>query len=462
MQELNVTVYGQTRSYAPQHSLTIGSDPQGTIVLNAPSVSRRHLAVSAEQGTWVAHDCSTTGTYVNGHRVSVVGLDRPVAVRLGGPMGPEVVLGPAPVPFVAPRSVAAAGSTPSPGPVGAGHPAASVIASLTGQLSALWNSAPPLSVLLPLRSWWESKEWRKGYPLFFLVFALAPYVVFAAVSPDQGIGSVAWAYVGIFSVLWALLFFTLIRPGKLELALLGEIAITSAVFGIPLAIWLEDRLPGKDNLLHLILAVGLPEEIAKAAPVFVIMVLLMKGRSFSTRTFMYMGAISGLAFGAVEGVRYISLYQQALVGGQLSPAGFVQIVAMRFFTDSLFHGCTAVVSAYFIGLAARHPRWRIQLMAFGIGSMAILHGVNDRWASGWPLVAIAATLLFIVVGYVQNGDRIEAEVARAEHAGPMASTDAGDASAPFPTAVFPTVVPGRTVSADPGALFVPGEYQRVG
>lgn len=462
MQELNVTVYGQTRCFAPQYSLTIGSDPESTIVLSAPTVSGRHLAVRTEQGTWVAHDCSTTGTYVNGQRVSIIGLDRPVAVRLGGPMGPEVVLGPKPAPFVAPHSIATPGSIPSSGPVGADRTVASGIASLTGQLSALWKSAPSLSVLLPLRSWWESREWRKGYPLFFLVFALAPYVVFAAVSPDQGIGSVAWAYVGIFSVLWALLFFTLIRPGKLELALLGEIAITSAVFGIPLAIWLEERLPGKDNLLHLILAVGLPEEIAKAAPVFVIMVLLMKGRSFSTRMFMFMGAISGLAFGAVEGVRYISLYQQALVAGQLSPAGFVQIVAMRFFTDSLFHGCTAVVSAYFIGLAARHPRWRIQLMAFGIGSMAIIHGVNDRWASGWPLVAIAAVLLFIVVGYVQNGDRIEAEVARAEHAEPIVSTDAGKPPVTFPAAVFPMVPPGRTAPADPGALYVPGVYQRVG
>jgi RsiW-degrading membrane proteinase PrsW (M82 family) len=461
MQDLLVTIYGQTRSFAPEHSITIGSDPHSTIVLNVPAVGGCHLALRAEQGTWVAHDGSASGTYVNGHRVSIIGVDRPIAVRLGSPAGPEVVLAPHEARYVATPPGNARPAAPRIGPATAGRAAVGGIASVTGQLSALWKSAPSLSVLLPLRSWWDSKDWRKGYPLFFLIFALAPYVVFAAVSPDQGIGSVAWAYVGIFSVLWALLFFTLIRPGKLNVTLLGEIAITSAVFGIPLAIWLEQRLPGKSNLAHLILAVGLPEEIAKAAPVFVIMVLLTKGRSYSTRTFMYMGAISGLAFGAVEGVRYISLYQQALVAGQMSPAAFIQVVAMRFFTDSLFHGCTAVVSAYFIGLAARHPMWRIQLMAFGIGTMAVLHGVNDRWASGWPLVAIAATLLFIVIGYVQNGDRIEAEVARVEQLEATPSADVKTATATFPM-TFPSVIGGPVPPVAARPLFVPGPYQQVG
>jgi RsiW-degrading membrane proteinase PrsW (M82 family) len=220
-------------------------------------------------------------------------------------------------------------------------------------------------------------------------------------------------------VLWALLFYTLIKPGKLDAGLFATVAASSAICGIPLAIWLEDKLQGHDTLLHFIFGVGLPEELSKAAPVFVIMVLLGKHRTYSTRMFMYMGAISGLAFGAVEGVRYVELYTRAAVAGQMTASGFVSQVTWRFLTDSLFHGCTAIITAYFIGLAVKHPRWRVQLIGFGLGIMSVLHGVNDRWAGGWPWVGISAALLFVVVGYVQNGDRIEAQVDEAARvAGP--------------------------------------------
>ncbi|MFI5040552.1 MAG: PrsW family glutamic-type intramembrane protease [Acidimicrobiales bacterium] len=462
MQPLTITVYGQTRAFSPGSAVSIGRDPRSTVVLGDPTVAGCHIVVQSEHGTWVARSQSP-GTYVNGQPVSVVVLDRPVTLRLGGPNGPDVALGVVAGPTDV-RPPTTAGQPQVPGP---GLATQTPVAFLGAQLSAFWKSAPSLSVLLPIRSWWESREWRKGYPLFFLVFALAPYVIFAAVSPAEGIKTVAWAYVGVFSVLWALLFFTLIRPGKVDAALFAEIAVTSAVFGIPLAIWMERRLPGHDNLLHYILAVGLPEELAKAAPIFVIMVLLSKGRSYSTRMFMYMGAISGLAFGTVEGVGYIRMYERLLLAGNMSPAAFVQILTMRFLTDSLFHACTAIITAYFIGLAVKNPMWRVQLMAFGIGMMAVLHGINDRWASGWPLVGIAATLLFVVIGYVQNGDRIEAEVSNAA-ARDAAPRDAGSVAAPVqpsvPTASYPTnglVVPATGSVQGAGGLVVPG-YRRAG
>jgi RsiW-degrading membrane proteinase PrsW (M82 family) len=413
MDQLSVTIYGQTRVFDAGHVVTVGSDPRSGIVLGDPAVAGSHLVATAEQGRWLAHDRSGGRTYVNGQPVSMLALDRPVTLRLGGPTGPDIAL--APVAPAAPfRAAPVAGATVQ-----------SAANSVAGRLSSLWQSAPSFSVLLPVKSWWEGKDWRKGYPLFFILFALAPYVISVSTASDTNVKTIAWAYVGLFSVLWALLFYTLIKPGKLDAGLFAAVAGSSAICGIPLAIWLEDKLQGHDTLLHFIFGVGLPEELSKAAPIFVLMVLMGKGRAYSTRMFMYMGAVSGLAFGAVEGVRYVELYTHFAVAGQLTAAGFVSNVTWRFLTDSLFHGCTAIITAYFIGLAVKNPRWRVQLIGFGLGIMSVLHGVNDRWAGGWPWVGISAALLFVVIGYVQNGDRIEAQVADAARVAGPASGPTG-------------------------------------
>ena len=94
-------------------------------------------------------------------------------------------------------------------------------------------------------------------------------------------------------------------------------------------------------------------------------------------------------------------------------------------------------------------------MTFGIGMMAIVHGVNDRWASGWPLVGIAACLLFVVIGYAQNGDRIEAEV---DHA--AATTAAGGVVFPARAsgAAHPDVATPQAATGN--GLIVPARYQQ--
>ena len=420
MQRLSVTIYGRTWVFSPHETVTIGRDPRATMVLDDPAVAPFEVQLCAHEGNWIAHDESGAGFVVGDTTTATIAVDRPITVNIGASGCVDVALALVEAPAAA-------------------SPATSAVSSLGTQLSALWRSAPSFSTLLPLRSWWESKSWRAGYPLVFLVFALAPVVIDAGTSGTQGISTVVWAYLGVFSALWALLFFTLIRPGKLDLGLLAKVGASSAVIGIPLAQWLERQLPGTDSLPHLILGVGLPEEVAKALPVFVIMVLLANDRPYRTRMFMYMGAISGLSFGAAEGMIYITRFHQQLVTGQMSSASFLGGVVSRLLTDSLWHGCTAIVSGYFIGLATRHLRWRTQLLAFGIGTMAVLHGINDRWASGWTNVAIVASLLFVVIGYVQNGDRIEAEVdaaAAAEKLGASApaSVTAGASCDPNPRA----------------------------
>ena len=89
----------------------------------------------------------------------------------------------------------------------------------------------------------------------------------------------------------------------------------------------------------------------------------------------------------------------------------------RLLTDGLFHACTAAITCYFIGLAVKNPRWQVQLIAFGLGMTSLLHGVSDRYSDGWGQVAVAAILLFIFIGYVLSGDRIETQVCRGSSSG---------------------------------------------
>ncbi len=299
------------------------------------------------------------------------------------------------------------GTTGMPGTTGTTVKQASALVAHTA--SHAWGDAPSFNVLLPVKAWWAANDWKRGAPLLFLVFGLGPWAIMHAMTVNDSITKAAWGFSVYFAVLWALVMWALIRPGKLDWALVAKVAAASAVFGIPLAIWLEKRLGNGTSLLTYTFGVGLPEELAKALPVFVLMVVLANGKQYSTRMFMYLGAVSGLAFGAVEAVKYSPSYAQGLAQGQATGLLAAEVF-WRLLTDGLFHAATAAITCYFIGLAARNVRWRNQLIGFGLAVTTVLHGVNDRYSEGWLQVAIAAAILFIFIGYVLSGDQIESQV----------------------------------------------------
>src|SRR5438445_7980508 len=102
------------------------------------------------------------------------------------------------------------------------------------------------------------------------------------------------------------------------------------------------------------------------------MYVLGKNHRFTSRMYMYMGPVSGLALGATEAVRYSPSYPQSLLS----------TVVWRLLTDSLFHACTAAIASYFM-VAGTNPKWRLQLIAFGVSLVAVIHGFNDRYSEGW-------------------------------------------------------------------------------
>jgi RsiW-degrading membrane proteinase PrsW (M82 family) len=385
MSKLAVTVAGETRLFDPAQTITIGSSPDSTIVFTDPSVSPLHACIVFDGTGWVVHDRSTYGTFVDGVRVTTIGLTAPASIVAGASSGSCIgVAQAAPAAFGAPLVD---------------------LNTVKSTASSLVKAAPLIGVVLPLKSWWAAKEWRRGYPIVFLAFGLVPWMIMHAVNfGNDNITTIAWGFSIYFAAMWAVFMWVLVRPGSIPIELLAKVAIGGAAVGMPLAIALERNFGPASNLTAYIFGVGLPEEFAKALPVFVFMYLARK--QFSTRMYLYMGAVSGLAFGAFEAVNYTKL---AASGPSLATT-FMTMVVWRLLTDGLFHACTAGISCYFIGLAATHTKYRVQLIAFGLAFVAVLHGVSDRYASSWLQVGLAALLLFTFVGYVMNGDAIEQEL----------------------------------------------------
>lgn len=256
----------------------------------------------------------------------------------------------------------------------------------------------PLATLIPVRAWWEDRSWRTGVPFAFLALALLPFLI-----DHLSFGHAKWGFAAYFAGIWFFALRALVKPEAVSNWLVARIALFTAVVGIPLAIVLETHAGTSTSLLHNIFGVGLPEELTKALPVF-LFVFLARTKRLSPRTYMYLGAVSGLVFGAVEAVRYTDLY--AVLSSFESTSLLTEV--WRLVGGPVLHAAMAGISCYFIGLASTHRSKQVPLIGLGLGFAAVLHGVYDTTASGWLGVGVAAAILFVFVGYVLSAERIAA------------------------------------------------------
>ena len=220
----------------------------------------------------------------------------------------------------------------------------------------------------------------------------------------------AWIYAYYFAVAWLLLLGVVVRPQHVSRSMLVTVAAIGVVTQVPIALWLEDALHSSNgNLFASIFTIGLPEELAKAIPVVVVAWIWRKRLHEQTpRDDLFLGAVSGLVFGAVEAERYFTLGLGSLQGNVNGPELQALTISYvwRFLTDPISHACWAGITGYFIGLAitGTHRRhWAVGPV--GIGIAAILHGFND-WTPinphpAWVVVIVVSVLLFL--GYARAG-----------------------------------------------------------
>jgi RsiW-degrading membrane proteinase PrsW (M82 family) len=200
-----------------------------------------------------------------------------------------------------------------------------------------------------------------------------------------------------------------------------------------LAIFLETKLHSNaNNLISSIVTIGLPEEFAKLLPLVAALAItfgLLRHRigswlELSPRSYLFLGALSGLAFGCAEQAHYLVdtyvpalLKTQNLLGGVFN---YTEYVTWRLISDPITHACWAGISGYFIGIvvqrlrrvapADRRYRREIAIGLTGLAIAAVLHGFNDYFATlgtllPWVLVIAVSALLF--VAYASAGEAVE-------------------------------------------------------
>ena len=260
--------------------------------------------------------------------------------------------------------------------------------------------------LLPLGAWVRNPSLR-SWPvlLFMLLFTVPPVaIVIFFNNPGQStFTEAAWILAAYFALAWLLLIAVVVRPATISLLLLLAVIAVSVVTQVPLALWLESVLhSGTSNIVTSIFTVGLPEELAKAIPVIVVAVAVR--RRITPADYLFLGAVSGLAFGASEAEHYLSK-GVGLAGGNATQdiAAALQYV-WRFPTDPITHACWAGITGYFIGLAvyaqrnSGQRRW-YAVCWVGLAIATALHGLSDwdtlngHWA--WVAIAVVSALLFL-------------------------------------------------------------------
>ena len=299
--------------------------------------------------------------------------------------------------------------------------------------------------LLPLGDWIRHHSLRSWPVLLFLALICVPSIALVILGPNPSASTfdhVAWIFAAYFAVAWLLLLGVIIRPEHVTRPTLVLVTVIALATQVPLAVTLEVDLHAETaGLGPSIWSVGLPEELAKAIPVLAVALIYRRwGRhELTPKDYLFLGAVSGLAFGASEVVHYFTVnglaefyltvqsalpsIQQLILTGHSAPDSvfavligpvryFVLDFVWRFLTDPITHACWAGLTGYFIGLAAtgRHKWYTVSWI--GLVIAAILHGLNDwsrvngHWL--WILVTIVSGILFL--GYAKVGSRSDLEV----------------------------------------------------
>lgn len=290
------------------------------------------------------------------------------------------------------------------------------------------------AMLLPIHHWLRDRQLRNWITILFVALVVVPSITLVYVGEDTSkISKSTWAFAIYFACAWLLVLWISIRPPMVRPMMLLEVGLIGLLFEAPLAIWLEKKLETPNqNLISYIFTVGLPEEFVKILPVVVLgLVLRQVWGPLTPKDYLFLGAVSGLAFGAAEAVQYINVYIPGQAGqiaveaaqssadpnqlGQFIASTSIQSGSWRFVTDPMSHAVWAGITGYFVGLAFQHRRY-FWLALVGLGLTSVLHGVNDDVAGHWFWIVEIVISVLLFMAYVQAGGVIEQQLTEADEA----------------------------------------------
>src|SRR6266702_3333903 len=392
MSTLQVTFDGRNYTFAPGITVRIGRSSENDIVVNEPTVSRRHAQLSWEASGWVWQNSGQAPTFLAGQPAAQFAVGQQVDVNLASPQGPALRLA-----------------------ADAGHGQAGI------PLSQL-DMGSFFEILMPVRSWLHDRGWRQGIRLLIIPYALLPLIFLQLFSTSTSLSSPGWAYSLYVAPLWLLTFWYLIRPpviGKLEVVVAIGVVVWTVIWLHVVTIHINDNYANTHNILGS-LVVGYNEEVTKALPVLIaaILVLTIRKQKLDPRTWFLMGTVAGLTFGIVEQSIYTPAALVQIHGARgISEADVGALsFAFRVFVDGFQHAVWAGVSGFFIGIAINSRRRRIPLLLLGISIPAVLHALNDYtltiFSTVWVGVLVQALSLLLFLGYTLSASAIERRVRR--------------------------------------------------
>jgi RsiW-degrading membrane proteinase PrsW (M82 family) len=410
----------------------IGRSPDNAIVVPDPVVSREHAQVSWQVNGWTLDDLGKGRTYVGGLQVGSVEVRQPLDVHLASPLGPALRIEIAADDPDEARHASSiqrsrlwrsGGWLAHSSPAHHAVPAPQSAQAQNGRPDAPGGDfATAVHILIPVRSWLKDPGWKQGARLLVIAYGLLPSIFVVLLSSTRNVSAPGWAYSLAIAPLWAVVFWLLIRPGHitrliawLAVAIVAGVMVLLPVMTIP---WEKalDRTADMRNPLPWIYGVGFAEEVTKALPVLIAALLLrwIAKRTLDVRVWMFLGTISGLAFGVRESVLYTTA--DLMTNNQAQAGNTIQLIltfALRVFVDGFQHAVWAGISAFFIGMGVNYRRRRIPLILFGITLPAVLHGLND-WStllvSHWLWIAMEALSLLLFIGYTMSAATIERQV----------------------------------------------------
>jgi RsiW-degrading membrane proteinase PrsW (M82 family) len=154
--------------------------------------------------------------------------------------------------------------------------------------------------------------------------------------------------------------------------------------------------------------VGVIEESAKALPIW--WLYIHKRNEDSLSTIVFLGCISGFAFGVAEAVNYSIDYALGLTQGDLGFGDYLLAQMTRLITLPLLHAVWAGISGYFVALASVNRHVGKGLLLAGLLITASLHGLYDTFSDSMIGVAVAVLSIVIFISYYRSGQTLQAKI----------------------------------------------------
>jgi RsiW-degrading membrane proteinase PrsW (M82 family) len=231
--------------------------------------------------------------------------------------------------------------------------------------------------------------------------------------------SIAFTFGVYFALMWAVVLYFMLVP-RLAFARIVQVSLFTIVVGITLVLALQ-QLPLISslyadtnsnslaaNLFGFVCGVGVLEESAKALPIWWLYVHSKNEDKLSTIVFL--GCVSGFAFGIAEAARYSISYAFGLKNGSMGFGGYLLAQMTRLITLPLLHAVWAGISAYFVALASVNRHVGKGLLLAGLVITATLHGCYDTFSSSLIGVGIAVLSILMFVAYYRSGQTLQAKI----------------------------------------------------